>query len=87
MELPEYPMNTTTYSTGDARATMIEEALALLHIIDAEQDDEDINEGPQAREARLLLQTTARQLVAQMIAELRAPASVAAPAAYFAAAA
>ncbi|MGV0951872.1 MAG: hypothetical protein ACOYB3_14480 [Azonexus sp.] len=80
-------MKNTTYSTRDARATMIEEALALLDIIDAEQSNEDINEGPQAREARLLLQAKARPLVAQMIAELQAPASVATPAAYFATAA
>ncbi|WP_295588082.1 hypothetical protein [uncultured Lamprocystis sp.] len=80
-------MNDTTDSTERTRAAMIEEALALLHLIDSERDNEDINESPQTRGARLLLQAKARQLVATMIAELQAPTGEQPPAACFAAAA
>lgn len=80
-------MNDPTDSTERTRTAMIAEALALLHIIDSEQGNEDINESPQAREARLLLQAKARQLVITMIAQLRAPTREQTPAVRFAAAA
>ena len=63
-------MNYTTHSHRDPRTAMIEEALALMRIIDAEHSNEHINEGSQARATRLLLRNTARQLVAEMVAEL-----------------
>ncbi|WP_295389923.1 hypothetical protein [uncultured Thiodictyon sp.] len=65
-------MNYTTYSKKTLGAAMMAEALELLRTIDAEHSNEDINEGPQAREKRLLLRAAARQLVAQMIEDLRA---------------
>jgi hypothetical protein len=80
-------MNNPTNSTEHTRTAMIAEALALLHIIDSEQGHEDINESPQAREARLLLQAKARQLVVTMIAELQAPIREPTPTAQCAAAA
>jgi len=80
-------MNDPIDSTERTRAAMIEEALALLRLIDSERGDEDINESPQARRARLLLQAKARQLVATMIAELQAPTGEQTPTARFAAAA
>ena len=68
-------MNYTTYSHRDPQTAMIEEALALMRIIDAEHSNEHINEGLEARTTRLLLRDTARQLVAEMVAELRKRAS------------
>ncbi len=64
-------MNYTTYSHRDPQTAMIEEALALMRIIDAEHSNEHINEGSEARTTRLLLRDTARQLAAEMVAELR----------------
>ncbi len=64
-------MNFTTHSHRDPRTAMIEEALVLMRSIDAQHSNEDINEGAQARATRLLLRDTARQLVAEMVAELR----------------
>ncbi|WP_295439124.1 hypothetical protein [uncultured Thiodictyon sp.] len=64
-------MNYTNFSHRDPRTAMIEEALTLMHIIDAEHSQEDINEGAQARTTRLLLRDAARQLVPEMVAELR----------------
>jgi hypothetical protein len=65
-------MNDTTYSKKALGTAMMAEALALLRQIDAEQSNEDINEGPQARETRLLLRAASRALVARMIDDLRA---------------
>ncbi len=64
-------MNYTTHSQRDPRTAMIEEALTLMRIIDAEHSNDHINEGPEARRTRLLLRDTARQLAAEMVAELR----------------
>jgi len=80
-------MNYTTYSHRDPRTAMIEEALTLMRIIDAEHSNEHINEGPEARRRRLLLRDTARQLVAEMVAELRGRASAQTQVPYFAMAA
>lgn len=64
-------MNDTTYSYRDPRTAMIEDALTLMRIIDAEHSNEHINEGQEARTTRLLLRDAARQLVPEMVAELR----------------
>jgi hypothetical protein len=66
-------MNCTIRSKDGVRADMIEEALALLHIIDAEQGVDDFNECPDARGTRSMLPALARQLVAKMIEEMQAP--------------
>lgn len=66
-------MNDRTRSRQAVRADLIEEARALLRIIDAEHSSEDFNEGPEARETRLMLPAMARQLVAKMIEELQGP--------------
>lgn len=65
-------MKYKTYSKQSVGAVLIEEALALLRIIETEQSNEDINEGPQARELRFMLRATTRQLVTKVIEELRA---------------
>lgn len=65
-------MNSQTYSTEDVHAEMIEKALALLRIIEEEQDVEDINEDPESRAMRFQLKIAARRLVAQMIEDIRA---------------
>lgn len=79
-------MNTQSQTKESVRADMINEALMLLSMIDAEQSDEDINEDPASRETRLTLRAMSARLVAEMIAELR-PATLAPMPTYFRAAA
>ena len=67
-------MNSQTFRTEGVHAEMIEKALALLSIIEEEQDFEDINEDPEARAMRFQLKAAARRLVAQMIEDIRASA-------------
>lgn len=64
-------MNTQSQTEDRVRADMINEALTLLSIIDAEQSDEDINEDPASRKARLTLRAMSQRLVTEMIAQLR----------------
>lgn len=66
-------MKYTIYSKDAIRADQIEEALALLRVVDAEHSNEDINEGPEARATRIRMRATARQLVAKMIADIGTP--------------
>lgn len=52
------------------RTAMIEEARALLSLIDAAHVGENIDEDPVARKTRLIMRQTAGWLVAEMIAQL-----------------
>jgi hypothetical protein len=80
-------MNYKTHSQAQTRTAMIEEALTLLRIIEAEHSNEDINEAPKARETRLLLRTAARQLVAKIIEDIEASDGLETPEIVFAQAA
>jgi hypothetical protein len=54
---------------------MIDEARALLSIIDAAGADEDIDEDPVSRKTRLTLRTMAGRLLTEIVTELRPAAA------------